>query len=109
MQGKRGVLRQGQVQGLTMVQERKRQRSVAKARFITELGRLREALVDDILSAGFAPKRFEAPTKEPQVHFLKRIGPEVNLGNIAAGDLISVETLRPGLTSDLRTFRASAQ
>ena len=43
---------------------------------------------------------FEAPRKEQQVWFLKRFGREVNLGNIAPGDVLSLETLRLGLRSD---------
>jgi phosphosulfolactate synthase len=35
-----------------------------------------------------------------QVWFLKRFGREVNLGNIAADDVLSLETLRLGLRSD---------
>ena len=49
-----------------------------------------------------APRRlvFEAPRKEQQVWFLKRFGPNVNLGNIPPADVLSLETLRLGLRSD---------
>jgi phosphosulfolactate synthase len=43
---------------------------------------------------------FEAPKKNQQVFFLKRFGPEANLGNIAPSDVISLETLRRGLRGD---------
>ncbi|MBV8221908.1 MAG: phosphosulfolactate synthase, partial [Candidatus Eremiobacteraeota bacterium] len=43
---------------------------------------------------------FEAPTKELQVELIRSIGPDVNLGNIAASDLIGLETLRLGLRAD---------
>jgi phosphosulfolactate synthase len=34
------------------------------------------------------------------VWFVRRFGPDVNLGNIAAVDVLSLETLRLGLRSD---------
>ncbi|MFC3040451.1 phosphosulfolactate synthase [Virgibacillus xinjiangensis] len=43
---------------------------------------------------------FEAPTKKMQSLFINRIGPHVNLANIALSDVISLETLRLGLRSD---------
>ena len=43
---------------------------------------------------------FEAPRKSQQVFFLKKFGPETNLGNIHPTDVISVETLRRGLRGD---------
>jgi len=46
---------------------------------------------------------WEAPTAEGQEFFIKRFGPNVNLGNIAPTDIISVEGLRRGLRGD--TFR----
>ena len=42
----------------------------------------------------------EAPRKNQQVFLLKKFGPEVNLGNIAPNDVISLETLRRGLRGD---------
>jgi len=47
---------------------------------------------DDIL--------WESPQKSQQVWFIKLIGPNVNLGNIAPNDLIALETLRLGLRGD---------
>ena len=43
---------------------------------------------------------FESPRKSQQVFFLKKFGPETNLGNIHPTDVISVETLRRGLRGD---------
>lgn len=65
-------------------------------------GELRWGLVEEILGAGIDPDRlvFEAPTKALQHHFVTRLGPDVNLGNIAPDDVIALETLRLGLRSD---------
>ncbi len=64
-------------------------------------GEVRMGLIDEIAHA-IDPGRliFEAPRKEQQVWFLKRFGPNVNLGNIAPDDVLSLETLRLGLRSD---------
>jgi phosphosulfolactate synthase len=64
-------------------------------------GEVRMGLIDEIAHA-IAPERllFEAPRKEQQVWFLRRFGPEVNLGNIAPHDVLSLETLRLGLRAD---------
>jgi phosphosulfolactate synthase len=43
---------------------------------------------------------FDAPNKHQQVWFVRRFGADVNLGNIAAADVLSLETLRLGLRSD---------
>jgi phosphosulfolactate synthase len=64
-------------------------------------GEVRMGLVDEIAHA-VDPDRmiFEAPRKEQQSWFVRRFGAEVNLGNIAPGDVLSLETLRLGLRSD---------
>ena len=64
-------------------------------------GEVRMGLIDEIAHA-VAPERllFEAPLKDQQVWFLRRFGPEVNLGNIAPAEVLSLETLRLGLRSD---------
>jgi phosphosulfolactate synthase len=64
-------------------------------------GEVRMGLIDEIAHA-VAPDRmlFEAPRKEQQVWFLRRFGTDVNLGNIAPGDVLSLETLRLGLRGD---------
>lgn len=43
---------------------------------------------------------WEAPTKAQQVWFVKHFGSSVNLGNIAADEVISLETIRCGLRGD---------
>lgn len=43
---------------------------------------------------------WEAPLKNQQVWFIQHIGPNVNLGNIATNEVISLETLRLGLRGD---------
>jgi phosphosulfolactate synthase len=65
-------------------------------------GALRFGLIEDVLATGISPDRllFEAPTTELQAHFITRIGPDVNLGNIPAQAVIGVETLRLGLRAD---------
>jgi len=48
---------------------------------------------------------WEAPLKNQQVWFIKLLGPNVNLGNIATNEIIPLETLRLGLRGDtLLTF-----
>jgi phosphosulfolactate synthase len=64
-------------------------------------GHLRDEIFRAALSAA-EPDRllFEAPTKDLQVELIKAVGPAVNLGNIAAADVIGVATLRRGLRGD---------
>jgi phosphosulfolactate synthase len=64
-------------------------------------GEVRTGLIDEIAHA-VDPDRliFEAPQRDQQVWLLKRFGTECNLGNIAPGDVLSLETLRLGLRSD---------
>jgi phosphosulfolactate synthase len=58
-------------------------------------------LVDDIVGH-IKPEDvlWEAPDKKQQVWFIKLLGPNVNLGNIAAQEVIPLETLRLGLRGD---------
>lgn len=64
-------------------------------------GEVRQALVERILTV-VGPDRviFEAPVRTQQTWLIHRIGPHVNLGNVACDDILSVETLRRGLRSD---------
>jgi phosphosulfolactate synthase len=74
-------------------------------------GRLRDGLIEAILAAGYDPDRliFEAPTKDLQAAFVTMLGPNANIGNVALGDVIGVETLRLGLRSDtLMHFEAAS-
>jgi phosphosulfolactate synthase len=43
---------------------------------------------------------WEAPQKSQQVHLIKKLGPDVHLGNIAPHEIFSLESLRRGLRSD---------
>ena len=43
---------------------------------------------------------WEAPLKNQQEHLIKRLGPNVNLGNIQPSDVLGVEALRVGLRGD---------
>jgi phosphosulfolactate synthase len=43
---------------------------------------------------------WEAPNKAQQVYFIKLLGSNVNLGNIATNEVFSLETLRLGLRGD---------
>jgi phosphosulfolactate synthase len=43
---------------------------------------------------------FEAPRKDQQVWFVRRLGPDVNLGNISPHEALSLETIRLGLRAD---------
>jgi len=64
-------------------------------------GEVRQGLVDEILTQ--IPQEsiiWEAPQKAQQVWFIKLIGSNINLGNIAPADVIPVETLRLGLRGD---------
>lgn len=64
-------------------------------------GEVRQGLVDEILTQ--IPEEtiiWEAPQKPQQVWFIKLIGANVNLGNIAPADVIPLETLRLGIRSD---------
>lgn len=65
-------------------------------------GRLRTDLVESISNARFnsSDAIWEAPTKALQARLIAALGPNVNLGNIAFGDVIGLETLRLGIRSD---------
>jgi len=64
-------------------------------------GEVREGLVQEILTKVKKDQIiWEAPQKAQQTWFIKLIGANVNLGNIAPNEVISVETLRLGLRSD---------
>jgi phosphosulfolactate synthase len=70
-------------------------------------GELRYGLIEEILTSGVDVEMllFEAPSMELQSFFVKRIGPNVNLGNIAATEVVGLETIRLGLRSEtLLTF-----
>ena len=64
-------------------------------------GEVRQPLVEAILGAVPPGKViFEAPSRAQQSWFIRRVGVDVNLGNVSADDILAVETLRRGLRSD---------
>ncbi|RYZ98607.1 MAG: phosphosulfolactate synthase [Sphingobacteriaceae bacterium] len=64
-------------------------------------GEVRQGLVDEILTQIPEEKIiWEAPHKAQQTWFIKLIGANVSLGNIATNDVIPLETLRLGIRSD---------
>jgi phosphosulfolactate synthase len=64
-------------------------------------GEVRQGLVDEIINAIPAEKIiWEAPQKSQQVYFVKLVGTNVNLGNIAMNEIIPLETIRLGLRGD---------
>ena len=64
-------------------------------------GEVRSGLVEEILTK--IPSEdiiWEAPQKSQQVWFVKLLGTNVNLGNIAPAEVIPLETVRLGLRGD---------
>jgi phosphosulfolactate synthase len=64
-------------------------------------GEVRSGLVEEILTKVPSEKIiWEAPQKAQQVWFIKLLGANVNLGNIAPNEIIPLETIRLGLRGD---------
>lgn len=64
-------------------------------------GEVRSGLVEEILTKiPFEKIIWEAPQKSQQVWFIKLLGANVNLGNIAPQEVIPLETIRLGLRGD---------
>ena len=64
-------------------------------------GEVRSGLVQEILTKiPFEKIIWEAPQKTQQVWFIKLLGANVNLGNIAPREVIPLETIRLGLRGD---------
>lgn len=67
-------------------------------------GEVRQGLVEEILTQIPAEDiLWEAPQKEQQVWFVKLLGANVNVGNIAPSEVIPLETIRLGLRGDTFT------
>ncbi|SIT90949.1 phosphosulfolactate synthase [Pontibacter indicus] len=67
-------------------------------------GEVRSGLVEEILTqVPFEKILWEAPQKAQQVWFIKLLGANVNLGNIAPNEVIPLETIRLGLRGDTFT------
>ena len=64
-------------------------------------GEARAGLIDEIVAkVDPADLIFESPLKVQQTYMVKKLGSEVNLGNIASNEVIALETLRLGLRGD---------
>ena len=64
-------------------------------------GSVREDVVAAAVRGGGTDRvLFEAPRKDQQAWLIRKLGPEVNLANIALDDALALETLRRGLRAD---------
>lgn len=64
-------------------------------------GQLRIGLVEELVSELPVDRLvFEAPTTALQAHMVRRVGPDVNLGNVLPAGVLGLETLRLGLRAD---------
>jgi len=64
-------------------------------------GEVRTGLIDEITEKiNHADLIFEAPQKSQQTWLIQKLGNEVNIGNVATGDVLALETLRLGLRGD---------
>jgi phosphosulfolactate synthase len=64
-------------------------------------GEVREGLIQEIVHEIPSDSiLFDAPRKDQQVWFVRRFGPDVNLGNVPVDEVLALETLRLGLRSD---------
>ncbi|MDA8312562.1 MAG: phosphosulfolactate synthase [Actinomycetota bacterium] len=67
-------------------------------------GQLRVGLIEEVVcELPVGRLLFEAPTTALQAHMVRRVGPDVNLGNVAPNGLLALETLRLGLRADTLT------
>ncbi len=63
--------------------------------------RVREDVVEGLVTRVPASRIvFEAPRKDQQAWFIRRFGPDVNLGNIRLEEVLGLEALRLGLRAD---------
>ena len=81
-------------------------REAGTAGIFRPTGEVREGLIGEIVhDIDPGGIMFDAPNKHQQVWFVRRFGPNVNLSNIAPGDVLALETLRLGLRSDTLGIR----
>jgi phosphosulfolactate synthase len=73
-------------------------------------GSVRAELVDAI-AARLPVDRviFEAPRKAQQAWLIRRLGADVNLGNVPLDEVLALETLRLGLRADTAVVRSGAR
>jgi phosphosulfolactate synthase len=73
-------------------------------------GQIRNDLVEAIVSAVPSEKViFEAPRKDQQAWFIRRLGLNANLGNIGPDEVVALETLRLGLRADTLDLLPAAE
>lgn len=67
-----------------------------------DAGNILESELEEMVSHVHDPGRlmWEAPQKSQQQQLILRFGPNVNLGNVAAADVLALEALRVGLRGD---------
>ncbi|MDD2444362.1 MAG: phosphosulfolactate synthase [Desulfotomaculaceae bacterium] len=72
------------------------------AGFYDKNGHFIDSEMEQMLAAVDDPRAliWEAPLKQQQQDLIIRFGPNVNLGNIPAGEALALETLRTGLRGD---------
>ena len=77
-------------------------RADASAGIYTGDGDIREHLIEEILESKISNDDlvFEAPHKRQMAWFIKRVGPNVNIGNVPLSEVMNLETLRCGLRGD---------
>jgi phosphosulfolactate synthase len=76
-------------------------RETGTAGIFRPTGEMRTGLIDEIVhEIDVGDIIFEAPREAAQGWFVRRFGPQVNLGNIPPEEVIPLETLRLGLRSD---------
>jgi phosphosulfolactate synthase len=64
-------------------------------------GSANRQLIDDIMKEiSVNDVLWEAPNKAQQAMFIKLVGPNVNLGNIAPNEVVALEALRMGMRGD---------
>ena len=81
-------------------------REAGTAGIFRPTGEVREGLIGEIVhDVDPVQIMFDAPRKHQQVWFVRRFGPDVNLGNIAPEEVLPLETLRLGLRSDTMGIR----
>ena len=68
-------------------------------------GEVREGLVEEILTK-VPPEKiiWEAPTKDQQLYFIKLLGCNANLGNVAPNEVVALEAMRIRLRGDSFDF-----
>lgn len=77
-------------------------RADASAGIYTGGGDIRENLIEEILESDVSNNDlvFEAPHKRQMAWFIKRVGTNVNIGNVPLSEVLNLETLRRGLRGD---------